>query len=461
MDYKEHKIDYIEEGSIAEELGIEPGDCLLAINGKKINDVLDYHYLVHDEKLSVLILKADGQEWELDIEKDYYDDLGIVFENGMMDEYKSCCNKCIFCFIDQMPPNMRETLYFKDDDARLSFLQGNYITLTNMKEEDVERIIRYKMSPINVSVHTTDPELRCKMLNNRFAGLALKKLKRFYDAQIEMNGQIVLCKGVNDGAALEKSIRDLTEYLPFMQSVSVVPVGLTKYREGLYPMDPFRKEDAKAVLSMIHRWQDICYEKYQNHFIHASDEWYFLAEEDFPSEQRYDGYPQLENGVGMVRLLQTEFDDCLETEEEEQFAPPKFSLKSFLQKKPVMPERTRHEVSVVTGRLAAPLLRKLSAQFSCRHPEVTVHVHEIENRFFGEMITVSGLLTGQDIKEQLSGKPLGEKVLLPCNLMRSGEEVFLDDMSRLELENSLQVPVHIVKSDGQCLYEELLCRTND
>ena len=451
---KEHKIDIVESGSIAAEMGIEPGDVLLSVNGKEIRDVFDYHYLINDVLLHVLIRKADGEEWDLEIEKNYYEDLGIVFENGLMDDYKSCYNKCIFCFIDQMPPGMRETLYFKDDDSRLSFLQGNYVTLTNMKEEDVERIITYKLAPINVSVHTTNPELRCRMLNNCFAGEALEKIRRFYEAGIEMNGQIVLCRGINDGEELERSIRDLSQYLPYMESVSVVPVGLTKYRDGLYPLEPFTKEDAKEVLRVIRKWQKICYEKFQTHFIHAGDEWYLLAEEPFPEEEVYDGYVQLENGVGMMPLLQSEFEECLSLEKE---SSGKVKGISAFRKKNREKEN-RHLISIATGKLAAPLLRKLSAEFMCCHPKTEIQVFEIENKFFGERITVSGLLTGQDLAEQLQGRELGEKLLLPCNLMRSGEDVFLDDMTLAELENTLQVPVHIVKSDGQCLYEEMLCR---
>lgn len=463
MNLKEHKIDMIEPGSIAEELGIEPGDILLSVNGKTIQDVFDYHYLINDDMLNVLIRKPDGQEWDLEIEKDYYEDLGIGFENGLMDDYRSCCNKCIFCFIDQMPPDMRETLYFKDDDSRLSFLQGNYVTLTNMKDEDVERIITYKLAPINVSVHTTNPELRCKMLHNRFAGQALDKIRRFYEAGIEMNGQIVLCKGINDGEELERSIRDLAQYLPCMESVSVVPVGLTRYRDGLYPLEPFTKEDAKKVLETIHKWQKICFEKYQTHFIHAGDEWYLLAEEPFPEEETYDGYVQLENGVGMMPLLQIEFERALNEESMPgdgriwNRSGTKGWFGKLRRKETENPEK--RVVSIATGKLAAPLLRKLSAEFVCRHPQTEILVYEVENRFFGERITVSGLLTGQDIKEQLAGKRLGEKLLLPCNLMKSGEEVFLDDMTLSELKNALQVPIHIVKSDGQCLYEELLFAT--
>lgn len=483
MQQKEHVIDAVEPGSIAQEMGIEPGDVLLAVNGRMIQDVFDYHFLINDDVLTVLIRKPDAQEWELEIEKDYYEDLGIVFENGLMDDYKSCYNKCIFCFIDQMPPGMRETLYFKDDDSRLSFLQGNYVTLTNMKEEDVERIITYKLAPINISVHTTNPELRCRMLHNRFAGEALDKIRRFYEAGIEMNGQIVLCKGVNDGEELERSIRDLSRYLPYMESVSVVPVGLTKYREGLYPMQPFEKQDAIAVLDTIHKWQKICFEEHGTHFIHASDEWYLLAQRPFPPEETYDGYIQLENGVGMMQLLQSEFEECLRCEQEEQQQKPRRKLlgrdrdtraryqerapkygKHFWQRlieendaaalQEEKKDAEKRAISVATGRLAAPLIRKLAAEYICYHPEADIRVYEIRNDFFGERITVSGLLTGQDLKKQLTGQELGEKLLLPCNMLRSGEEVFLDDMTLAELENALQVPIHIVKSDGQYLFDE-------
>ena len=440
MKWKEHTISAIEEDSIAGELGVEPGDVLVSVNGKPIQDVFDYHYLINDDFLTILVRKPDGQEWEFEIEKDYYEDLGIVFENGLMDDYRSCSNQCIFCFIDQMPPGMRDTLYFKDDDSRLSFLQGNYVTLTNMKEEDVERIITYKLAPINISVHTMNPELRCRMLHNRFAGEALDKIRRFFEAGIEMNGQIVLCKGVNDGEELERSIRELSRYMPFMQSLSVVPVGLTKYREGLYPLESFTKEDARKVLHTIHKWQEICFQEHGLHFVHASDEWYLLAEEPFPLEETYDGYVQLENGVGMMPLLRSEFEECLKDE-------------SGQKRKR---NGRKHTVSIATGRLAAPLLRDLAEQFHTLHPDTDIRVYEIRNDFFGEKITVSGLLTGQDLEKQLTGQELGEKLLLPCNLLRSGEEIFLDDMTLPELQNALQVPIHIVKSDGQCLYDELI-----
>lgn len=449
MSKKQHIIDRIEAGSIAEEMEIEAGDILLAINGKEIEDVFDYHYLIHDEYLEVLIEKSDGEVWELEIEKDYDEDLGIVFENGLMDDYKSCHNKCIFCFIDQMPKGMRETLYFKDDDSRLSFLQGNYVTLTNMKEKDLNRIIEYKLAPINISVQTTNPELRCKMLNNRFAGEALKKIDMLYEAGIEMNGQIVLCKGVNDGEELERSIRDLTKYLPYMESVSVVPVGLSKYRDGLYPLEPFTKEDAIETLAIIHKWQEWCMEHHNTHFIHASDEWYLLADMDMPQEDNYDGYIQLENGVGMIRLLLDEFAEALEV--------LKGDMEAGDMPEEFLPDTEQeHTVSLATGFLMAPFMQKMAEHVMELLPNYHVLVYPIRNDFFGERITVSGLLTGQDLKAQLSNKELGERLLLPCNLLRSGEEVFLDDMTLDELKMALQVEIDIVKSSGQDLLNAML-----
>ena len=304
---KEHIVYKVQADSIAEELEVTPGDALLSVNGHEIEDVFDYRYYTNEEYLTVVIRKENGEEWELEIEKEYEEDLGIEFANGLMDDYKSCHNKCIFCFIDQMPEGMRDTLYFKDDDSRLSFLQGNYVTLTNMKDHDLERILEYKLGPINISVQTTNPKLRCRMLNNRFAGDALKKMDILYEAGIPMNGQIVLCKGVNDGEELKRSIEDLMKYVPVMESVSVVPVGLSRFREGLYPLEPFTRDDAGEVLELIHHYQKLCMEQSGLHFVHASDEWYLLAEQKLPSEENYDGYPQLENGVGMLRLLREEF----------------------------------------------------------------------------------------------------------------------------------------------------------
>jgi len=416
-------------------MGIEPGDKLLSINGNEIEDVFDYHYYVNDENVILLIQKPDGEEWELEIEKDYEEDLGIVFEQGLMDEYRSCRNKCMFCFIDQMPKGMRDTLYFKDDDSRLSFLQGNYITLTNMSDHDIDRILNYHLEPINISFHTTNPELRCKMLHNRFAGEALKKVDRFYEGGIQMNGQIVLCKGINDGEELERSIRDLSKYLPLLQSVSVVPVGLTKYRDGLYPLEPFTKKDAREVIAIIEKWQKVFYEKYGLHFIHAGDEWYINAGMEMPKEERYDGYLQLENGVGMIRLLQNEFAECFEDLEGDD---------------------RRVEVSMATGFAAYDYLKEMAEKLKTKYPNVKIHLYKIRNDFFGESITVAGLITGQDLMKQLKGQPLGERLLIPCNMLRNGEEIFLDDTTLSEVKETLQVEIDVVKSSGHDLIEAIL-----
>lgn len=433
MKEKGHLIQAVEEGGIAEEMGIEPGDRLLEINGETVEDIFDYQYMIEEEYVEVLIAKPSGEEWLLEIDKDYEEDLGVTFDNGLMDDYRSCTNKCIFCFIDQMPKGMRETLYFKDDDSRLSFLQGNYVTLTNMSEKDVDRIIKYHLSPINISFQTTNPELRCRMLHNRFAGESLKKVDRFYEAGIQMNGQIVLCKGFNDGEELERSIRDLTKYLPHLQSVSVVPVGLSRFREGLEPLEPFTREDARRVLEQIHRWQEKLYPEYGLHFVHASDEWYILAGEELPREESYDGYLQLENGVGMIRLMLEEFEDALARLEEPEALENRILKGTY---------------SSVTGQIAYPYIRRMADRLMELFPEVKIQVFPIRNDFFGERITVTGLLTGQDIIAQLKGRDLGEILYLPENILRSGERVLLDDITVEDLAGALQVKTDIVKSSG-------------
>ena len=421
-------------GSIAEELELEPGDVLLTIDGEELEDIFDYDYMTDAESFVMVVRKADGEEWELEIESGG-EDLGLTFENGLMSDYRSCSNNCIFCFIDQMPPGMRETLYFKDDDSRLSFLQGNYITLTNMKDKDIERIIRFHLAPINISVQTMNPELRCKMLHNRFAGEALKKIDRLYEAETEMNGQIVLCKGVNDGKELAYTIEQLSKYAPVMQSVSVVPVGLSKYRDGLYPLEPFTKEDACEVIDLIEKWQKINYERHGIHFIHASDEWYILAERELPEEGRYDGYIQLENGVGMLRLLREEVMDALDEKTD---------------------DGKEEEISIATGRLPYPYLEKLVREIEKVYPGRNVHVYPIRNDFFGESITVAGLITGQDLIAQLKDKTLGDRLLLPAVMFKSGEEVFLDDITKTQAEDALQIPINIVKSSGYDLVDAIL-----
>lgn len=432
---KDHIVKSVAAGSIAEELDIEPGDILLRINGNEIKDVFDYHYLVNDEYLELLILKKNGEEWELEIEKEYQEDLGIEFVEGLMDKYRTCRNKCIFCFIDQNPKDMRETIYFKDDDSRLSFLQGNYITLTNMSDEDIDRIILYKLAPINISVHTTNKELRCKMLNNRFAGEALDKIKKLYENKIEMNSQIVLCKGYNDGKELDKSIEDLSGYIPYMRSLSVVPIGLTKYRDNLTQVDKFTKEDALQVLEQIHSWQDRIKEKHGSRFVFASDEWYITAGLPIPDAEYYEGYGQIENGVGMVRSLIEEVHDYLEK---------------------VEANTTTRKISMATGKLAAPFIERLAKDVTTKYTNVEANVYTIENEFFGKDITVAGLLTGQDIIKQLKGKELGEFLILPSVLLRDDEDVLLDDLRISDIERELGIKIRICREDGKSFVETMV-----
>lgn len=435
MKDKGHLIFGVLKDSIAWNLDIEPGDKLLSINDHEIIDVLDYHYGISDSNLVILIEKKNGMQWEIDIEKDIEEDLGIVFEEGLMDSYRSCTNKCIFCFIDQMPPDMRETLYFKDDDARLSFLQGNYITLTNLSDEDVERIIYYKLSPINISIHTTNKELRSKMLNNRFAGEALDKLQTLYDNNIIMNGQIVLCKGINDAKELEKTIEDLAEYIPLMRSLSVVPVGITKYREGLASLENFDAKDSKEVIDIINYWQEKCLKDKKTRFVYASDEWYLKAGLTLPGEEEYEGYLQIENGVGMTRSFIEEFKEELHSNKT---------------------NPTQKAISLVTGKLAGPIIKELIKQINEVYPNIHVNVYIIENEFFGTDITVTGLITGQDIIKQLEDKDLGEVLLLPSVILKHGEDVMLDDLSIADIEEALQTEVTIVNDDGKSFLKAII-----
>ncbi len=437
---KKHLITGINEDSIAMELEIEAGDTLVSINDKEIEDIFDYHYLIEDEYLEVLIEKQNGEEWLLEVEKDADEDLGLIFGESLMDKYKSCHNKCVFCFIDQNPPGMRETIYFKDDDTRLSFLQGNYVSLTNLQKKDIERIIEYKLAPINISVHTTNPELRCKMLNNRFAGRVLEYIDMLYEAEIPMNAQIVLCKGLNDGEELKKTIQDLMKYAPTIQSLSIVPVGLTKYREGLYPLEPFNKEDAIKLIETVNEFQNIAMDKYGYHFVHASDEWYINAGIEIPEEDNYDGYIQLENGVGMVRLLLNEVSESVDAYLDENKSTYDKALK----------------LSTVTGMLAHEVMCQVACKLKEAAPNLELNVYPIKNNFFGEKITVTGLLTGGDIVQQLKDKDLGDALLLPCNVLKADEDIFLDDMTLLELQNALQVQVIIVQSNGMDLLDTII-----
>ena len=430
------KIRKIIPGSIAEELQIEVGDELVSIGGQPVEDVFDYRFLTQDPYIEVLIRKQDsGEEWILEIEKEPEEDLGMEFGSGLMDSYRACCNRCIFCFIDQNPPGMRKTLYFKDDDARLSFLQGNYVTLTNMRQKDVDRIIRYRMEPINISIHTTDPELRVRMLRNRRAGECLGYMNQLAEAGIEMNGQIVLCRGINDGPRLDQTIRDLTAYLPFLRSVSVVPVGLTRYRKDLFPLEPFSEEDSRQVIRQVHAWQDKIRSEHGVHFIHAADEFYLQAGEPLPEEERYDGYLQLENGVGRMRLLQEE----IETE----LAGRRGDDREIT-------------VSLATGMLVRSFLAEQLAKISRLYPRTAVRYYPVRNDFYGERITVTGLVTGSDLIRQLKGRELGSRLLIPGHMLRAGENVFLDDVSVEDVERELQVPASVVEPDGISLCRAVL-----
>lgn len=436
-----HKIDIVLEDSIAYSVGIKQGDELLTINGEELEDIFDYQYQTVNSEIDVLVRHENGEEQLYHISKDEDEDLGIMFDGGLMDNYRHCTNKCIFCFIDQMPPGMRENLYFKDDDARLSFLQGNYITLTNMSDHNVDRIIKYRLSPINISFQTMNPELRCKMLNNRFAGEALNKVKRFYEAGIIMNGQIVLCKGVNDGEELDYSLSELYKYVPVLESLSVVPVGLSKYRDGLYPLEPFNKEDAIKVIDQIESWQNKAYEEHGVHFVHASDEWYILAGRELPEEDRYDGYLQIENGVGMVRSMLTEFDYALS----EAVNIYKVGFSSLLKKHRIKPVK----MTLVTGRLAAVYIEQMAERVMEEFPVRQIKVLPIRNDFFGEMITVSGLLTGVDIIKQCNEyEDLGDVVVLPSNVLQAESEIFLDDYTLTEVSEKIGVPIIVTGTDG-------------
>lgn len=432
-----HRISEIQDGSPAAKSRLCVGDILLEINSKPLFDIFDYHYYSDDAVLDLLIEHADGSTEQIHIEKVEGEDLGLTFESGLLDDYRSCSNNCIFCFIDQNPKGMRDTIYFKDDDTRLSFLQGNYVTLTNMKDEQLDRIIRYRLAPINISVHATDPDVRCAMLRNRFAGTIMEKMRRIKDANLPMNGQIVLCKGINDGEVLKRTLTDLKPLYPELGSVSVVPSGLSKHREGLYALEPFNASDSGEVIDLIEAFQEECRREFGVGFVYASDEWYITADRELPAEELYDGYPQIENGVGMLRSFREEFDYALTTKKEP------IGIK-------------KHRVSIASGVLPHKAFEEMCQDYNARYKRHELIHHTIINHFFGETITVTGLVTGGDLIEQLSGKDLGEALLLPSNMFRAGEEVFLDDVTRLDVENALGIPVHIVEVDGGSFVEAAL-----
>ena len=425
--YKPHLIKEVLEGSIAHEMEIEENDILLSINDQKIEDVFDYRYLINDEVIDVLIQKADGQEWVLDIEKDAHEDLGLVFETDLMDELISCHNKCKFCFIDQLPPHMRETVYFKDDDWRMSYLNGNYITLTNMPKKDIDRLIFYKLSPMNVSIHVTDPAARIDLLKNQFAGDIIGQLQTLIDGGIKINGQIVLCKGENDGELLDRTIRDLSQFIPNILSLTIVPVGLSQYRDGLAPLEAIGKEDAQGVIQTVHKWQSYYLEKMGTRFVFAADEFYVTADHPLPAYEAYEDFPVLENGVGMLARFQHEFDQ-------------------MLKETPYTEEK--RTVSIATGTIAEKFITRQLEKLKEKAPHVQVLLYPIKNYFFGEFVSVTGLLTGGDIIEQLKDKALGETLLLSDTMLKDDEMIFLDDTRTRDISEGLDIPVTIVPNNG-------------
>ena len=425
------------KGSPAERQGIRKGDFLISVNGNNITDILDYRFYLCEKKLSVLLCR-EGKEFTVKIKKAEYDDIGLEFATFLMDKKHSCRNKCIFCFIDQLPRGMRETLYFKDDDSRLSFLQGNYITMTNLSDEDVSRIIKMKMSPINISVHTTNPDLRVFMLKNPNAAKSLDYMKRFAEAETEMNCQIVLCRGINDGAELEKTMHDLATMHPSVIHVSVVPAGMTKFREEkkLYPLTPFSKEEARAVIRQVEAFAEACLKHYGNRIFYVGDEFYQQAELPIPDAEYYEGFHAIEDGVGMIASMKEEFENALEDAEAD--------------------ETLCREISVATGKAAYPFFCELSEKFREKYPNVKINVYEIENRFFGESVTVAGLLTGRDLKEQLLGKPLGETLYISSNTLRYEGDLFLCGMHIDELSEALGTPIVPCMTDGYEFFDKLI-----
>lgn len=435
------KITDVAVGSRAYKAGVSAGDVLVSINNNEINDVLDYRFYL-TESLVELKLLRDKKEYTVTIKKGEYDDIGLDFETPLMDEKHSCKNKCIFCFIDQNPEGLRESLYFKDDDSRLSFIHGNYVTLTNMTQADVDRIIKMRMSPINISVHTTNPELRVKMMKNKHSGQVLKYLDDFAAAGLSMCGQIVLCKGVNDGEELLRSMRDLAALYPSMSSVAIVPAGLTKFREKLYPLTDFTKSEAEEIIDMINSFGDSHKAKFGTRLFYAADEFYLKAEREIPDADYYEDYPQIENGVGMIRSCSDEFGLALENA---------CDMAEILNKK--------RRISLVTGVASYPMIKEQVDKLLSLCPNLTVEIYEIVNNFFGKSITVSGLLTGRDICDQLQGKPLYDELLIPGNCLRHGEETFLCGMTVSEMSERLGVPVRATGSDGYELAEAILGET--
>ncbi|MBR5535961.1 MAG: DUF512 domain-containing protein [Clostridia bacterium] len=431
---KKNEIKYVMEGSIAEEIGLEPGDVILKINNTEVRDILDYRFLMSDEEILLTVLTKQGEEVDVEIEKEVYEDLGVEFESGLIDGAKSCANKCVFCFIDQLPKGMRETLYFKDDDTRLSFFQGNYVTLTNVPEREIDRFISMHVSPINVSVHTTNPALRCEMLKNKNAGNIMERLKKLSDNGILLNAQIVLCPTLNDGEELERTLSDLLT-LGHIRSVSIVPIGKTRYREGLCDIPSIDKAKAAEVLDCVEKWQKKALEKMGTRLFYASDEFYLKAERELPKSEEYENFPQIENGVGLISSMKEEFYNALDEEREMKIS--------------------RH-VSIATGEAAYNFIKSIAKDAEKRYNGLKTDVYKIVNNFFGEEITVAGLLCGRDIIAQLKDKALGDVLLVSESMLRDSTDVLLDDVTIKDMEKELDVKIKAVRNDGYEFLDALL-----
>lgn len=427
------KISGVTPHSAAERAGIKAGEELVSINGNIIVDVLDYRFYQLETHLDVTVIGKDGER-TVKATKTEYEELGLEFDTYLMDKERSCKNKCIFCFIDQLPKGMRETLYYKDDDSRLSFLFGNYITLTNLTEHEIERIIKMHISPVNISVHTTNPELRCKMMNNRFAGESLKIMERFAKAGLTLNCQLVICPGINDGDELKRSLNDLEKLS--VNTIAVVPVGLTDHREGLYPLTPFNKESAEETLKIVEEFSDRCLEKHSRRMAFAADELYIMAGREIPKASFYEDFACLENGVGLLSLLYDEFEFSLEEKKAD--------------------ENLVRNITLASGESAAPYLQKLFHTLKIKFPKVNVNVVPIINDFFGHKINVTGLVVGRDLINTLKGKALGDKLLFSQSMLRSDGDLFLDDTSVDDVRKALNIEVVPVPNDGAQLLDEIL-----
>ena len=430
-------ISKVYKGSIAEEIGIEVGDLLIAVNDEEIHDIIEYKFLISDEYIELEIQKRDGEVYIYEIEKDFDEELGIEFVNPIIDKAKSCRNKCVFCFIDQLPKGMRETLYFKDDDSRLSFLQGNFVTLTNMSEEDINNIIKYRISPINISVHTTNPELRKTMIKNKFAGNLYSIMERLAEAQIQMNCQIVLCPGYNDKEELERTVSDLTKLYPYVNSAAAVPVGITKHREHLPNLEIFNEKTAGETIDQVDKLQKKYLKELGTRFIFLSDEFYIMANRKLLDYDEYEGFIQFENGVGMISKFEREIKDYLENLSEDH--------KSKIKK-----------VSIATGHSAYEFMCEMAKCIMEKCPNVQIDVYKIINNFFGDTITVSGLVTATDIIDQLKDKNLGETLYIPRSMLKADEEIFLDNITLENLSDIMGLEVVPCLNEGKDFIDKIL-----